>query len=296
MSAVTPSGRAALVQSGSRWGAGFSISPRLLLTASYVVEQGKDEEGENPRVRTPGSETFTDAEVLWTSDRLKVALIRRKGTPTGTEEDYCSLGRLAGRGPRQCEATGFDDRFADEGPTAVRITGTVDPGAWPESRFFRFDAARPIADHMMGMGGAGLCVDDSLVGILIAVHRQEGWFRVTPFAEIMNDEQIRRLLHRELGSTPKIVDLLPSETTVSGALKGVSEADPANIQEVAAAQFGLSNLYYENVLAQAKRSFNAAVVAAVVGLAFFLAAVTFAMVTKQLAASIMSLVGAAWWK
>ena len=55
---------------------------------------------------------------------------------------------------------------------------------------------------------------------------------------------------------------------------GSSSRSPTNIQQVAASQLALTNLYYENVLSQAKRSFNAATVAAAAGLVFFLAAIS----------------------
>lgn len=102
---------------------------------------------------------------------------------------------------------------------------------------------------------------------------------------------LRKVLRRELGELPSIEELNPPETTISNAIKNLSKADPANILEVAATQFGLSDLYYQNVLTQARRSFNAAVVAAVIGLLFFLGAIVFSIATHQLTASIISLVG-----
>ncbi|WP_412100455.1 S1 family peptidase [Micromonospora ureilytica] len=289
-----PNGRAALVECGSVWGAGFSISPTLLLTASYIVKKSGDVEEERPRVRLLGSGTFKDADVLWTSERLNVALLRTANADSDIDEVPCVVGRLIGSGPRQAESTGYIEdggRYSDERVTAIRITGIVDPGTWPESRSIRFDATRPTSTRGPGMGGAGLCVDGKLVGILVAVNQHEGWYRATPVADALADGELQRLLQRELNSPPGIIDLLPAGHTVSGALEEVSKADPANIQEVAAAQFGLSNLYYENVLSQAKRSFNAAAVAAVVGLVFFLASVTFAIATQQFAASVTSLIG-----
>jgi regulator of protease activity HflC (stomatin/prohibitin superfamily) len=83
------------------------------------------------------------------------------------------------------------------------------------------------------------------------------------------------------------------DVALSAALESVSKADPSNIQEVAAAQLTLSNLYYENVLSQAKRSFNAAVAAGIGGSLFFLAAIIFAIAAKQLTASLISSVGGA---
>jgi hypothetical protein len=141
------------------------------------------------------------------------------------------------------------------------------------------------------MGGAGLCCGGYLVGLIDMFNSTDGSFRAVPIAELLKDREFSDALKRELGSVPETSDLLPTETEVGGALKDLSKADPSNIQEVAAAQFALSNLYYENVLAQARRSFNAAVIASAIGLFFFLAAVAFAVSTNRLATSVISVIG-----
>lgn len=74
-------------------------------------------------------------------------------------------------------------------------------------------------------------------------------------------------------------------------LSDVVRADSTHIQQVAANQFLLSERYYENVLTQARRSFDVAVVAAVVGLVFFLVAAIVAIRTSHLAAPVVSLSG-----
>jgi hypothetical protein len=90
-----------------------------------------------------------------------------------------------------------------------------------------------------------------------------------------------------MGSLP------PSSVLMNGAINEVAKADPGNIQEVAASQLALSNSYYQTVLAQASRSFIAAIVSAGVGLTFFITAVFFALVNKSAdAAYISALAGA----
>lgn len=74
-----------------------------------------------------------------------------------------------------------------------------------------------------------------------------------------------------LGLTP----VVKSVRVTSPSIANVAKADPGNIQEVAASQLALSNEYYANVLAQARRSFGAAIVAGSIGLGFFLAAIAF---------------------
>jgi hypothetical protein len=70
----------------------------------------------------------------------------------------------------------------------------------------------------------------------------------------------------------------------------IAEADPKDVQEVAAAQIRIINDYYASVLQQARQSFSAALIAAVVGLFFFLAAVGFVLTSKDSLVSAISVV------
>lgn len=82
-----------------------------------------------------------------------------------------------------------------------------------------------------------------------------------------------------------------SPAAAGAAIEEVANIDPANIQEVAASQLSLSNSYYGSVLAQARQSFRSAVIAALLGLMFFLAAVAISLVKGNLESSIISVVG-----
>jgi hypothetical protein len=74
------------------------------------------------------------------------------------------------------------------------------------------------------------------------------------------------------------------------ALRIVSSANPDNIQQVAASQLALSTSYYESVLAQARRSFIAAIISAALGLLFFIAAVSIFLVRNDLRAGTVSVI------
>ena len=65
------------------------------------------------------------------------------------------------------------------------------------------------------------------------------------------------------------------------SLSHLAEAKPGDVQRIAASQIELLTSYYNAVLAQARRSFNWALVAAGVGLVFFLGAVVFLLVTQS---------------
>ncbi len=73
----------------------------------------------------------------------------------------------------------------------------------------------------------------------------------------------------------------------------VAQADPSNIQQVAASQLELINNYYSTILNQAVQSFRWAIIAAGVGLAFFVAAVTFLLTTQQTNLSAVSIISGA---
>jgi hypothetical protein len=77
------------------------------------------------------------------------------------------------------------------------------------------------------------------------------------------------------------------------AIKDVSDADPENIQQVAAAQLSLSTSYYENVLQQAQRSFIAAIASAAIGLAFFIASVSIFLIRNDVRAGTVSAISGA---
>jgi hypothetical protein len=61
----------------------------------------------------------------------------------------------------------------------------------------------------------------------------------------------------------------------------VADADPKDVQQVAAAQTDIINNYYVAALQQARQSFAAALIATCVGLLFFFAAVAFLLATDK---------------
>jgi len=93
---------------------------------------------------------------------------------------------------------------------------------------------------------------------------------------------------------------LPPDTlgSVIGGITGVSidqlvEADTGDIQKVAASQIGLLTGFYNAVLAQARRSFNWALIAAGTGLVFFIGAVVFLLTIQSSSIATISVIGGA---
>jgi hypothetical protein len=84
-----------------------------------------------------------------------------------------------------------------------------------------------------------------------------------------------------------------SDIASQTAIDSVAHADAGNISEVAASQLKISNNYYQSVLAQAQQSFRSAIVAASVGLGFFLAALGFGLAMDKLDIAIISSISGA---
>ena len=79
-------------------------------------------------------------------------------------------------------------------------------------------------------------------------------------------------------------------TFVQRSLDSISKADPGNVQLIAASQIQLLVGYYNLVLDQARRSFRWAIIAAAVGLVFFVAAVSFLLISLLQAVAVISLI------
>jgi hypothetical protein len=77
----------------------------------------------------------------------------------------------------------------------------------------------------------------------------------------------------------------------AAATESVATANPSDTQQVAASQLRISELYYQNVLDQARQSFRWALVAAIVGLAFFITAIGAAFSANKLNAALISASG-----
>jgi len=76
-------------------------------------------------------------------------------------------------------------------------------------------------------------------------------------------------------------------------LERLSKADAANVQEIVASQIELMAVYHNEVIDQARRSFNWALISAGIGLTFFLFSVGFIILWKLESAAIISLISGA---
>jgi uncharacterized membrane protein len=78
-------------------------------------------------------------------------------------------------------------------------------------------------------------------------------------------------------------DVYPTNVRLS--IKRLEQANPANVQEIAASQLELLATYHQIALAQSRRSFWWALVGSGIGLVFFIAAVALALMKDGVAIS-----------
>jgi hypothetical protein len=105
----------------------------------------------------------------------------------------------------------------------------------------------------------------------------------------LNAEIFLPVPESEIHKTPSRFEIAP----VSQVLGRLSATPPSNIQDIAASQTALLINYYNLGLDQARRSFNWALTAAVVGFVFFSLSLFFAIDTDFQNASIISLISGA---
>ncbi len=99
--------------------------------------------------------------------------------------------------------------------------------------------------------------------------------------DILSDEEKEAIL-RLSGATP-ILDR-------NRAVRELAEAKPDEIQKIGASQITILDSYYRAALEQATMSFKAAMIAAVIGLAFFLAAVVLVLTQQPQSLAIVSVI------
>jgi len=99
-------------------------------------------------------------------------------------------------------------------------------------------------------------------------------------------------------SQTQAVDALPSAqkaqvTPLYTSANALAHADSSEPQQVAAATTNILTSYYTAVLLQSRRSFNWALIAAGIGLVFFLAAVAFITILQSAEVATVSIIGGA---
>jgi len=99
------------------------------------------------------------------------------------------------------------------------------------------------------------------------------------------------------GSTKASVGDISSGITIGSGVhiytSELADAQPGDVQKIAAEQINILGSYYNAVLGQAKMSFRWALVAAGIGLSFFIGAILFLLVTQSQAVATISAISGA---
>lgn len=106
----------------------------------------------------------------------------------------------------------------------------------------------------------------------------------------------RKWLKVNLSTNERSTKIVLTETKLTrfeSFLDRLSDIDPSNIQDIVAKQCLTLGEYHEIAKAQARRSFGLAVIAACIGLAFFIAATAFLLLTGQAEGALISLISGA---
>jgi len=119
-------------------------------------------------------------------------------------------------------------------------------------------------------------VKDVIIGVLII-----SIILVLGFFEIIDQQAIIAILAAVVGymfGRAATREYIPD---VSEAVQRLTRDEPIGVQETAARQIQILTEYYNAALSQAQRSFSLALIAAAVGLGFFLAAIGFIVFYNQ---------------
>lgn len=108
--------------------------------------------------------------------------------------------------------------------------------------------------------------------------------------KVLEDPQVGTLVESASDLRTRLANELG---TRKSTFANVAQADPSNVQQVAASQLELINNYYSTILDQARQSFRWAIIAAGVGLLFFISAVGFLLVTQKSDLSSISVISGA---
>jgi uncharacterized membrane protein len=103
------------------------------------------------------------------------------------------------------------------------------------------------------------------------------WQRQAPSLSVRTQNDLERVMSE------------PQAQPETHTQKLVASLDPAKIQEVAASQVVISDIYYKNVLQHSKRLFRWALIAAGTGLIFFLVAVALLLFRESITGALICL-------
>lgn len=276
---------------------------RFIITSGYIVRTSDGKPPPIIKARLMGADQELECAINWVprdENDPSIALLELvdpKPEPTATVPAV-RIGKLVGDGQLPCRVTGFLENYYTAETDLEDFRGFILPRGHAKTKTLAVTVVNPpqMVDKpispWMGFAGAAVLCRGAIVGVVTEQDPRFGLSRLVavPLTRILETPT--------LGAMVKAVALSEIETIESheedfdpSVIRNVAEADPTNIQQVAASQLALNNSYYSNVLAQAQRSFTAAIVSAAVGLVFFLTAVGIALSTTNFSAAVISAIG-----
>ncbi|MFI5840349.1 hypothetical protein ACIA8K_11650 [Catenuloplanes sp. NPDC051500] len=282
-------------------GLGQGIGGGYYLVPSFAVSS-KSPDGDNamevPLIDGDGETILS--RVIWRDKQNgEGPALLRADVNLPLPNDPVEWGRIRGIGLHKCKILGFPHPVMGENsPYIDTVYGTI---SLPTENYaggliFKVsDPDIPSSDASVPSwtqsGGSPVFSQGLFLGYLVG-RQTPRRLSIFPASRIAESREFVRALAStgHPGILIQDVGVVEDFEGTGAAIDEVARTDPKNIQEVAAAQFSLSNAYYENVLLQAKRSFGAAVIAASLGTFFFFAAVAIVVAQAQFQAAVVSVI------
>ena len=271
---------------GKHRGSAFCISNTLLLTALHCVL-----DDDSPKVKLLGTEEYVQCTTVWKGDidDVDVAILRAEGKVLPNVE-IASIGQFIGTGRRNCDVTGFPLDWDRQKEMARHLTGTIDPAAYPGANFLVLELSRSA--DLVGFGGAGVCAEGKLIGIAFGWIKGENSLIVVPASRLLEDAGFAMSLRLSLNT---ILTLLNYPL-----LKQESLAHSKVYLKLIPKTFKRSQLHHSTWATHITRMCSAKLSEALMRQSllvswdhFIFDGNSFALVSKQLSAALISSVGGA---
>lgn len=296
---------------GRSYGTGMLVGGQLVLTASHVVIS--PDSTDTVSIRTQSGEEIYEGKVIWSNqdEGYRAALVEIIDTtwPRDARVAPARFGQVAGEGVLNCQIVGFP-RFAlrNAGDYAYRdtaqVVGVISPLANAKSGYLSINVTsappRPDSNYgspspWAGMSGAPVQCQGCTVGMVFSA-RPDNSLEAVRIEKLAHDRRFVELIEKAIGRKLTFETIEHTDSfgdTVNSVIESVAAADASNTQQIAALELALSKAYYERVLSQARSSFTSALISAGIGLLFFLAAISVALVSGLISAALISTISGA---
>ncbi|MEU3936018.1 AAA family ATPase [Streptomyces sp. NPDC029044] len=189
---------------GLRYGTGFALSARLVLTARHVVA-----DADRISVRALGDDTVRSCRRVWTGDRTDAALL--EVTCGDLARDDVRLGGLAAFDEAVCRAVGFPRFQVDHGVgnDTEQVTGTIAPETGAVGGRWQMKVTGDVPpSRWEGLSGAAVFTAGVLIGLVTEALREftPSRLRVEPLTRVTAEPGFADAWRRVTGSAPPALE------------------------------------------------------------------------------------------